>query len=711
MGVSLNAVFYASFGVIGILVVYMILQYADVKRMREGTKAMSELAASIRSGAKVFTKATFRVILIVAAVLAAIIAFAIELGAGGAFLLGLMMTTISVIVGMSVATYANVRAAATALKGVEDDLKDEQICARTVNVTIKASQICGIIVQSTSILGLTIVTLLSLGTSLTPNAHGVVPLVARLTAYSIGWSIVAMFCRVAGGIFTKAADIGADLIGKVFMHFDEDDPRNPAVKADFVGDNVNDIAANQADLGESFTATPATTLITAQTLYGSGNDPAMLTAAIAYPFMLALSGLISAAIGLYYASHAKESDKPEKQINASMYIAAAGTLIASLIVSYFVFGQIDTPADFRLGWSSTFFATLCGVVSGVAVGLIAEYFTGLNGKWAKSVSEMAKRGSALCASQAQAAGWISCFPEMLTVGLFSYISSVIAGPYGRSVMALGMLAFVAQAIGVDAFGPISDNAGGIAESCGLNPRVRLITDKNDSAGNTTAAIGKGFAISSAFAVVVSQTQTYVRAYGGNSLDLMNERIQLGLGIGVGLGALFCGLLALYTLKAADEMAAECRRQLEDPEVVAGTKLPDSDKCIHISTVNGLRKMLWPVAIAVGSTLIVGFLLGPESMGGMLVGATYIGVPLAIFFSNAGGLADNAKKRFEAGLIKGLEKGTSEYNAAHDAAVVGDTIGDWMKDVVAVSIDIFMKIMGTLALMLAPLFAAYYILPF
>lgn len=710
MVINLNAVYYVTLGVIMILGFYMVSQYIGVKKLSEGTKAMSELAAKIRSGSKVFTKAMYRIIIIVAAVIAAIIAFVIEPGAGASFLLGLTMTTISVIVGMSVATYANVRAAATALKGVEDGLRDEQICARTVNVTIKASQICGIAVQATSMLGLTVITLLSSG-ALEPNAHGVIPLVARVTAYSIGWSIVAMFCRVAGGIFTKAADIGADLIGKVFMHFDEDDPRNPAVLADFVGDNVNDIDGNQADLGESFTATPVTAIVTAIALYGGGNNPVMLTAAIAYPFMLALGGLISATIGLFYASHVKENDKPGKQINASMYIAATGTLIASLVVSYFVFGKIDTPADFRFGWLSPFFSTVCGVISGVAVGLIAEHFTSLESPWAKSVAEMAKKGSALCASQAQAAGWISCLPEMFVVGVLSFVSAIIAGTYGRSVMALGMLAFVAQAIGADAFGPISDNAGGIAESCDLDPRVRVITDKNDSEGNMTAAIGKGFAISSAFAVVVSQIQTYVKAYGGNSLDLMDSRVSLGLAIGVGLTALFCGLLAKFTIDAAGEMAVECIEQFKDPDIKAGKKLPDSDRCIHISTVNALKKMAWPVVIAIGSVLAIGFSFGPEMVGGTLAGASYCGVPLAIFFSNAGGLADNAKKRFEANLVAGLEKGTPEYIAAHDAAVVGDTIGDWMKDVVATAVDIFLKIMSILALMLAAMFAAYHFLPF
>jgi K(+)-stimulated pyrophosphate-energized sodium pump len=227
----------------------------------------------------------------------------------------------------------------------------------------------------------------------------------------------------------------------------------------------------------------------------------------------------------------------------------------------------------------------------------------------------------------------------------------------------------------------------------------------------TAAIGKGFAISSAFAVVVSQIQTYVKAYGGNSLDLMDSRVSLGLAIGVGLTALFCGLLAKFTIDAAGEMAVECIEQFKDPDIKAGRKLPDSDRCIHISTVNALKKMAWPVAIAIGSVLAIGFSFGPEMVGGTLAGASYCGVPLAIFFSNAGGLADNAKKRFEANLVAGLEKGTPEYIAAHDAAVVGDTIGDWMKDVVATAVDIFLKIMSILALMLAAMFAAYHFLPF
>ncbi len=707
----LQYVCYATLAVVTLAVIYMITQYRGVKKMSEGTPEMSKLAARIRSGSKVFTKAMYIRIIIAAAILTPIICFFIEAGAGVAFVVGFVCTSISVLVGMSVATYANVRATATALANV--DMKEEIACARTVNTTIKASQICGIVVHSSALLGLTLVTLFSGADSFNLSAGGglIVPIVARLTAYSLGWSIVAMFCRVAGGIFTKAADMGADLIGKVMMHFEEDDPRNPAMTADLVGDNVNDIDGNQADLGESFTATPVTTIITAINMYGRADNQAMLMVAIVYPFILAVGGLISSIAGLFYASHAKESKSPSKQINASMFIAAGGALITSFVASCLLFSDGTTPAEFKLGWSSPFWSTVCGIVAGVAIGMIAQHYTDLNSKWAKNVSEMAQKGSALSASLSHVAGWISCFAEIGIVAICSYIASTIAGPYGQSIMALGMLSFVAQPIGADAFGPISDNAGGIAESCGLPPRVRVITDKDDAFGNSSAAVGKGFAIGSAAAVVLSQISTYLRAYGGVSLDFAKSNVMLGCLLGAGLIAMFCGLLGKYTIVAAGEMAVECKKQFEIPEVADGSREPDSNKCIYIATINALKKMIIPVAIAVGATLIIGFGFGAETLGGTLAGVALVGLPLAIYFSNAGGLADNGKKRYEANLEKGYERGTLGYNAAHDAAVVGDTMGDWMKDVVAVSIDIFMKIMGTLAIMLAPLFVAYQILPF
>ena len=705
----LQHVYCATLAGITVAAIYMFTQYREVIAMSEGTAAMAAIAAKIRAGAKVFTKAIYKRIIPVALVLASIICFVVEKWAGVAYLAGALFTSLSVIVGMSVATFANVRATATALENVDED--EDVATARTCNTTIKASQICGIIVHSSVLLGLVLTTWISGWDSFfLKEGSLVIPIVARLTGYGLGWSTIAMFCRVPGGIFTKAADIGADLIGKVYMHFKEDDPRNPAVLADLVGDNVNDIDGNQADLGESFNATPVTVIVTAINMYGRTTNPTMLALAVAYPFILALGGLISSIVGLYYASHAKSTTNPSRQLNISMFIAAGGTLITSLGASYFLFYVSGVmPAEFTWGWASPFWSTVCGIVAGVGIGFVAQHYTDLESKWAKMVSKTAKNGSAICASMSQVGGWISCLPEIAIVAIFSAIAAYIAGPYGRSVMALGMLAFVAQPIGADAFGPISDNAGGIAECCELPDRVRKTTDKNDAAGNTTAAVGKGFAIGSAAAVVISQITTYRIAYGAPYLDITQGNVFLGASLGSGLMAAFCGLLGLYTLKAADEMAAEVRKQLMDPAVKAGEREPDSHKCIVISTVNALKKMIVPVAIPVVSIVAIGFLLGADAGGGTLVGVELVGLPLAIYFSNAGGLADNAKKRFEAGLEDVFE-GMEGYDLAHDAAVVGDTIGDWYKDVVAVSIDIFMKIMGTIALMLAPMFAAYQILP-
>ena len=716
----LNYIYCAAFAIIMLTGAYMVSQYRGLVRMSEGRPNMADLAARIRSGSKVFTKAMYRRILVVVAILSIIIFFALERWAGLAFLVASALTSVGVIVGMRVATYANVRSAAIALHSFENGEPEEVRDSKTVTATAKASQICGLIVDTAGILNLILVLFLSFYFEgmdcVRPRESLVIPLVVRLTASSLGWSIVAMFCRVAGGIFTKTGDMAADIVGKIKWHFHEDDPRNPAVLADFVGDNVNDIDGNQADLGESFVATPVTAIVTAVTMFSTMLNSNLMFAAIAYPLILVLGGLVSSLIGLFYSSHAKNCKSPKTQINISMYIAAGGAMLTSLIAAYCLFGRGgEIPEDFKLGWASLFVATLCGIAAGVIVGLIAQHFTDLESKWAKRVAEAAKEGSALCASMSQAAGWISCFAEVGVVVTFSCVAAAIAGPYGRSVMALGMLSFVAQPIAADAFGPISDNAGGIAESCKLPPEVRRTTDKNDAFGNSSAAVGKGFAIGSAAAVVASQISTYVMAYGGSGLNVVDNSVMFGAFLGGGLIAAFCGLLAKYTIMAADEMAAECIKILQDVKErvergeLSEDFIPDPNPCIHIATVNAMKKMVTPVVITVLATVSVGFIFGPETLGGMLFGVALVGLILAIYFSNAGGLADNAKKRYEAGLMKGYEEGAIGYNEAHDATVVGDTIGDWMKDVVAVSIDIFMKIMGTLAMMLAPLFANYQIL--
>ncbi|MBR3365607.1 sodium/proton-translocating pyrophosphatase [Candidatus Saccharibacteria bacterium] len=708
----LQQVYYATFAASIVAVAYMMIQYRGVVAMSEGTENMSFMAARIRKGAKVFEFEVWQKIAIAALVLAVLICLFVDKCAAIAFLMGGVLTTIVVIVGMSVATYANVRATAVALDTVDED--DETAGGKTVSATAKASQICGISVQTALLFGLALVGMIwgfdpfaEAESFIKIEGFEFVASIVRVTAYGLGWSIVAMFCRVPGGIFTKAADIGADLIGKVEFHFKEDDHRNPAVLADQVGDNVNDVAGNQADLGESTTATPNTTIITAITMYATGAT-AILEGAIAYPFIVLIGGLISSIIGLYYASHAKKSKNPAHQINMSMYIAATGALLSSLLASYICFYG-NAPVDFKAGWMSPFLSTVFGIVAGVGVGLIAQKFTDMDSWWAKYIAERADKGPAIASSLAQAAGWISCFPEIGLVLLMSYFAEKVTGPYGGAVMALGMLSFVAQAIGADAFGPISDNAGGIAECCELPPKVRQRTDKNDAFGNESAAVGKAFAISSAAAVVKAQLTAYAMTYRSTSLNLLEGDVTLGIFIGVGMMAMFCGLLAKFTLDAATVMADECRRQLMKPEVRSGEELPDAEACIRIATKYALNKMVIPVAIVVIETLAVGFIFGADALGGAIGGSMYIGFPLAIYFSNTGGLSDNVKKRFEAGLVECFGDDTDKYNLAYAAAIIIDTIGDWMKDVVATAIDIFMKIEGVLGLMLAPAFDAYHLL--
>lgn len=705
----LQQVYYATFAALIVATIYMVTQYRGVLAMSEGTPDMSFMASRIRKCTRVFEFEIGQKIVMAMIALAALICIFVDKIATIIFLMGGAFTIVAVAVGMSIATYANVRATAVALDTMDED--DETAGGKTVSVTAKASQICGISVSVASLLGLTL-TAMIWGVDPFVKASPAINLdlnlvasVVRVTAYGLGWSVVAMFCRVPGGIFTKAADIGADLIGKIEYHFKEDDHRNPAVLADQTGDNVNDVAGNQADLGESFVATPNTTIITSITMYGVGGEAAF-TMAVAYPFIVSVGGLISSIIGLYYTSHAKKSKDPANQVNMSMYIAAFGSLLTSFLASYFLFRDC-APAEFKYGWISPFISTLFGVVAGVGVGLIAQRFTDLNSWWAKYVSERADKGPAIAASLVQAAGWISCLPEVGLVFLMAYFAERVTGPYGSPVMALGMLSFVAQAIGADAFGPISDNAGGIASCCELPPKVRERTDKNDAFGNSSAAMGKAFAIGSAAAVTKATLAAYAMAYGAVSLNMLNGDVMLGAFIGIGMMALFCGLLAKFTLDAADEMAAECRKQLKREEVRTGKVLPDAEACVKIAARGALSKMVIPVAIVIAETLIVGFVFGADTLGGAIGGSMYIGFPLAIYFSNTGGLADNVKKRFEAGLVTCYGDDIERYNAAYAASIIIDTMGDWMKDVVAVAIDIFMKIQGVLGLMLAPAFNAYH----
>lgn len=727
---------WAAFLVVAVAFCYMYSQYRRVKKYRfeEATSPMQELAAKIRDGAKEFVKTLYKWIIIAGIVLFVVLIIVMGIDVGLLFLLGLTLTAIAELIGMSIATLANVRTAATAYEfrdlplesEVENDPSYDEKAklenrkanaaanAKINNAAITASQICGIAVMAAGILGFAFIVLITpwSGFFAQPGKTAIL-IVKRVTGYSLGWSVMAMFARVPGGIFTKAADIGADLIGKVLMHFKEDDARNPAVLADFIGDNVNDIKGNMADLGESFVATPVTAIIAAAVTFGNPESEAALTAAVAFPFFLMVAGLVGSIVGLFYASHARKSDHPEKQINASLFISAGFAMAGGLVGSVVLFKGAAIPSVFKYGSATGFICDVLGIASGVIVGFVAKYFTDLKSKMVANISQRAKQGNALAIVEAQVVGWISVPFEVIVVAFASYVAGRIGDVYGTAIMAAGMLSFIAQPISADAFGPIADNAGGIVESCECGDRTRSRTDVIDAFGNSSAAVGKGFAICSAAAVVLTQIKTFSAAAGISNVDLLNGEVQLGVLIGGALMAFFCGLLWKYTNEAANEMAAEVRKQLEKPEVISGKAEPDSKACIKIATNDAVKRTVTPVAIVIVETVFVGFVFGPHAMAGCLEGTSLVGIILAIYFSNAGGAADNSKKRYEAGLetdpASNFMPGTAEFEAAHDATVACDTVGDGQKDVVAVSCDIFMKIMGTLATMLAPMFSQYALL--
>ena len=727
---------WAAFLVAIVAFVYMYTQYRRVKNFKFaiGTEPMQELAAKIRNGAKRFVEALYKWIVVAGLVLFLILIFVMGIDVALLFLFGLTITAIAELIGMSIATLANVRTAATAYEfrdlplesevandeSYDDKAKAEiakanaEANAKINNTAITASQICGLAVMTAGIIGVAFVVLITpwSGFFAQPGKTAIL-IVKRVTGHSLGWSIMAMFARVPGGIFTKAADEGADLIGKVFMHFKEDDARNPAVLADFIGDNVNDIKGNMADLGESFVATPVTAIIAAVVTFGNPENEAVLTAAVAFPFILMIAGLIGSIVGLFYASHARKSKNPERQINASLFIAAGFAMVGGLVGSMYLFKGSAVPGVFKYGAVTGFICDVLGIAAGVVVGFVSKYFTDLKSRMVAGISQRAKQSNALAIVEAQVVGWISVPFEVIIVAIAAYVAGRVGDTYGSSIMAAGLLSFIAQPIAADAFGPIADNAGGIVESCDCGHRTRSRTDIIDAFGNSSAAVGKAFAICSAAAVVLTQIKTFSAAAGIANVNLLNGDVQLGNLIGGALMAFFCGLLWKYTNEAANEMAAECKKQFARPEVVNGQEEPDSEACVTIATNDAVKRTITPVVVVIAETLLIGFIFGPYAMAGCLQGTSLVGIILAIYFSNAGGAADNAKKRYEAGLENIKEEnfmpGTEEFEAAHDATVACDTVGDGQKDVVAVSCDIFMKIMGTLATMMAPMFSQYALL--
>lgn len=698
--------------IIAVTIGYVAYNFFHIRRMPEGTKEMSELAGIIRSGANTFMKTEFRTIVIVVILLAVVFSLFVEKTSGITFLFGALMSSCACVIGMRSATYANVRTANKA--------RESRSIGETVKVALCGGSISGLGVQAFGLLGLVAVLLIFgnvrhdvLGGGILTTLEGINPTIMRVSTYSLGCSLVAMFNRVAGGNYTKAADISADILAKVRNDLPEDDSRVPNVIADFIGDNVNDIAGNCSDLLESFVATISATLMIAVILFQQyegrfAENISLLenifNGTIVYPVLLAGAGLLSCLLGLFYAARKKMGDNPSRELNLATWISAGLTVLLGLGSAAVCFANTDTSVlrdiyGWTAGWSSPWICAVLGIISGVAIGSITEYYTSTDYKPTRSLAEMAPEGEAFIITKGDAIGSRSCLLPILVIGVALFVSGKLAGTYGVALASLGMLAFVGTTVSIDAFGPIADNAGGLAESCHLDASVRVITDKLDAVGNTTAAVGKGFAIGSAAFATVSLIVSYVGNYSSEMvLNIASFVVVAGAVIGGALVEYFSAMLTDNTIESAKLMADEGDKQLT-PEVLAGKKTPDYNRMISLAARQALKKMLVPSVLAMIIPVIGGFVFGVEFVGGLLIGATIVAIPRALFMGNSGGAFDNAKKYIESGALKGHGKGS----AAHKAAVTGDTVGDTRKDVVGVALDIFIKTMSTVANTLVSVF--------
>lgn len=687
-----------------------LVNYLDVRKMPEEIPApLLELAAIIRRGANVFMKREYRIIIPVGLGIALFMTLFVEQASGLTLLLGGCMSSATCIWGMKGATYANVRTTHTASRTFSN--------GRTVQMATRGGSVSGLSVHSFGLLGLLIVILVNLEGFLNPTNNGRAlllnancnPVSQRLFAYSLGCSVVALFNRVAGGNYTKAADISADIVAKNVHNMPEDDSRMPNTIADFIGDNVNDIAGNCSDLLESFVATVVSAMMNATMQYQMGNmSQAALRSTLIYPLLLASCGLLSCTIAVLYITRKghNPSDTPAKELNLVTYIASGSTLALNVVLAYVIFHGHANEMGFRCGWVSPWIASACGIFSGVAIGKLTEYYTGMDKRPVREIAEFSREGEAFNITKCDAVGERSSLAPSIVIGLSIIIAPIVCGTYGIAVASVGMLSFVGAIVSIDAFGPIADNAGGIAESCHLDSAVREVTDAADAAGNTTAAIGKGLAIGSAAFATISLITTYVSSYTANlsgepTLNIVSPVVMAGAIIGAALIKYFSGVLTDNTIDSAYKMAEEGERQLAIPGVLEYKVTPDYDRVITMASDEALRKMLKPSLLMLLVPVFSGMIFGPELVGGILIGATIVAIPDAIFMGNSGGAADNAKKYIESGLLVGHGKGS----LAHRAAVAGDTTGDTRKDVVGVALDIGIKEMSITANTMAPVFAA------